>query len=104
MTIREVPAYEVVCDGPECTFRSADTSSDYAFWMDDASAELEWTESDYQLTKYGEHFCDACRVNECGDCDETRGLINDADDDSGDWWCKAHFEASPEYEAPGVVI
>ena len=105
MSIKEVTYYFIQCDAPDCTFKTGDNNSDYSAWSDIDGALTDWNCADLQSTAEGKHYCDTHRVNECGDCDRTEGLVNDADDDSGDWWCPEHLETAPEYEAPaGVVV
>lgn len=95
MSIVEVTAYKIVCDEPDCKFETNDFGC-YAFWADKDAAEQEWYDSDGQDTPEGKHYCPKHTKVCCADCNATTDLINDADDNSGDWWCKAHFEPMPE--------
>jgi len=112
MTVYEVTCYAIRCDERGCDETTETINPEYSGWVDEESAVLDWTGGgevgcweDNQITAEGKHYCSKHIKPECADgCGRAEGLINDADDESGDWWCPEHLETFPEYEAPGVVV
>lgn len=89
MSYRYAQAVKIVCDAPDCTTETGDLS-EFAFFLDDGSADDDWSYSDGVQTKAGKHYCPEHRPDECAGCGELRGdveLVNDEPNDEGDWWC-----------------
>ena len=58
MSVETVAMYRVICDG--CHASAQD--GDYYAWMDDESALLEATESDWIVTEDNKHYCPQCVI------------------------------------------
>lgn len=86
MTARPIPCFEIVCDEPECGFKTGDYS-EFSGWGDIGVAEDEWRDGDNQVLPDGKHLCYKHRKPACVDCDSATDVAED--EPGGDLYCPA---------------
>jgi hypothetical protein len=85
MTARPVTYYEVVCDEPDCGVRTADLSSEYSAWSEEATALEEWSDHDGIILTDGRTYCEGHNGGKrCAECDTETQPITQTDDG---WLC-----------------